>query len=89
MGQIFAVADADGHSHRCYGCIYGWVSEFIPELSGHWIRVSRSSGLFWVWLTLKLFYGILPGKLALELDYGSPFARPTHLYVFFLCPVSV
>lgn len=50
MGQIFAVAD---------GCVYGWVSEFIPELSGHWILVSRSSGLFRVWITLKLFYGIL------------------------------
>lgn len=61
MRRIFLLSlllTAAGH-HRYHGCIYGGGSEFISELSGHWIWVSGSSYVFWVWVIVKLFYAVL------------------------------
>lgn len=72
---IFTVSAA--RHHRYHNCFYG--SEFISELSGRWIQVSRNSEVFWVWITLELFYAALfIGKLALELTQGFPLSRPKH-----------
>lgn len=60
MGHIFLLSLLQpAASHPCcYGCFYGWGSGFTSELSGHWIPFSRSSEVFWVWITLKLFYAV-------------------------------
>lgn len=53
--NIFTISAAS--HHRYHNCFNG--SEFISELSDWWIQVSRNSEVFWVWITLKLFYAVL------------------------------
>lgn len=87
MGQIFLLSLlllAVSH-HRYHGCFYGWGSGIISELSGYWIRVSRNSDVFLVWIIFVLFYFI--GKQTLELGFGSSFTRPGTFrsFLYVLC----
>lgn len=66
-----------------HGCFDGQGSENLTsELSSHWIKFSRDSTVFRVWIILKLLYDVLLIlKLARELGYGFPFSRPNHAYL--------
>lgn len=42
----------------CHRYFDGPGSEFISELSGHWIQCRKDSNILWVWVMLKLCYFI-------------------------------